>query len=379
MKHAVPFALSPAHSVQVPTYHATGQDGQFLAHFPDGTRLPVQLSRQRAYPGLECPAPQTASLYRAASEQLSSEQAIWDVGTGSGYGSCLLAGSGRRVWGFDSDASALEFANHLVPQVRFARLPGEHHHLPEPDSMVLIDVLSVAEEPRGLLWHLRRLAPPGCRLFLAEERIGASTAARPFDHDSLRRLLLLAGWRLQSCERHEDTFVVATAECGDRSLGALYQAAQRALERETFEEARRFLKQLTLPDYERTASTEAWLLLTHLALQLGDLEAMHRAWSSAIETAAQALLSTGSTTEVPTPSEGVRQQEVVRAWHLASALQPADPLTRTRLFTSFAQPQHRGAAEVAWQAIRARHPVGLGPRRAIGEEPPAQRCPRPVR
>ena len=357
MKRAVPLALSPAHSVNAPTYHSAGPHGQFIAHFPDGTRVPIELSRQRAYPGIESAAPQTSNLYCTASEWLDGSQAIWDVGTGSGYGCHILAGSARRVWGFDSDAAALEFASRLVPRVRFGRLPGEHHHLPEPDAMVLVDVLSVTEEPRALLWHLRRLAPPGCRLFLAEERVRTSSGTRAFDEQSLRRLLLLSGWRLLTGEHPDKAFVAGTAECGDRGLGAHYQAAQRSLEREAFDEAVRYLKQLTQSDYDPTVTKEAWLLLAHLALLRGDVEAMQHAWSSALDTRSQ-LPDVPREVRVGGSSISRRQDDrsAARATQLASALHPADPLTWTRLASTFALPQHHAAAEAAWRTLRA-HPA----------------------
>ena len=96
---------------------ARRETGLFVAEFGSGARVPVSVSRTRAYPGLSSTAPSTLPFYGALDE-LRSTGPVLDAGCGAGEGARALLEAGKEVIGLDIDHTAIDFLREYTPGVR---------------------------------------------------------------------------------------------------------------------------------------------------------------------------------------------------------------------------------------------------------------------
>ena len=103
----VPVTTEP--SWAPPHYSGDLRTGLFTAEFKSGARVPVSVTRARAYPGLQSPAPSTLPFYTAI-EDLNVVGPVLDAGCGSGEGARALCEAGREVVAIELDHGAAHFA-----------------------------------------------------------------------------------------------------------------------------------------------------------------------------------------------------------------------------------------------------------------------------
>jgi 2-polyprenyl-3-methyl-5-hydroxy-6-metoxy-1,4-benzoquinol methylase len=103
--------------------------------------------------------------YHVAQERLPSEARVLDVGVGEGYGSRLLAASGRWVVGVDVDPDTVFHASRRTAPggASFALSGG--CELPFPagsfDAIVSFQVIEHIKDDRGFVGELARVLRPG--------------------------------------------------------------------------------------------------------------------------------------------------------------------------------------------------------------------------
>jgi tetratricopeptide (TPR) repeat protein len=241
---------APAASVSTKlSYVGDLRTGLFTAEFGSGARVPVSVSRSRAYPGLNSTAPSTLAFY-AALEDLRFSGPVLDAGVGSGEGARALLDSGREVIGVDIDHTALDFAREYAPR---ARLLEADLCAGAPTSgmaaAVVADTLGHAADPEAFLRHVRAcLKVDGCVL-VAEpaghvaQRLTAP-ARRAFTREELAATLTRAGFQVEGWLCTTGTFVGCVARrIEDTALEGLASAGELAT-RGHFHEARVLLESL---------------------------------------------------------------------------------------------------------------------------------------
>jgi SAM-dependent methyltransferase len=175
---------------------------------PDGFRVRVQRSRERAVPGLVPMGPATGAMYDLAIDQLGDDAlggVVIDLGSGCGVGTRKLAARARATVAIELDEAAARITDALVPQATTIGGAIEHARLETlGDAAVVVDVLAFAADPAAMLRAARRLLRTGGRIVIVE--IGAfasqalvAPARRAMTPARLQGLLDCAGFRVTRC------------------------------------------------------------------------------------------------------------------------------------------------------------------------------------
>lgn len=239
-------ATAPHAATTTPSYSGDLRTGVFLAEFSNGTRIPVSVSRARAYPGLESAAPSTVPFY-AAIEDLNLQGPVLDAGAGAGGGTRVLHEAGREVVAIDLDRGAAHFTRELVPGVRVIEADLCHEApVTGMAAAVVADTLGHVADPEPFLRNVRACMAPGATLIVAEplaqlaQRLTAP-ARRAFTKQDLGALLTRAGFAVDGWLCTSGTFVACVARrIEDPTLDALIIAGTLAAENR-FKEARELL------------------------------------------------------------------------------------------------------------------------------------------
>ncbi|HXK18231.1 MAG TPA: methyltransferase domain-containing protein [Polyangiaceae bacterium] len=266
-------ATAPLAASTTPSYSGDLRTGLFLAEFKSGVRIPVNVSRARAYPGLQSSAPSTAPFY-AAIEDLNLQGPVLDAGAGSGEGARALHSAGREVVAVELDRGAAHFVREFVPGVRVVEADL---CLEAPVSgmaaAVVADTLGHVADPEPFLRNVHACLAPGATLIVAEplaqlaQRLTAP-ARRAFTKQELGAMLTRAGFVVEGWLCTSGTFVACVARrIEDPMLDALSIAGTLAAENR-FKDARELL--------ERTRTPRSALALEVLLAQ-GELAMAERA------------------------------------------------------------------------------------------------------
>ena len=242
----VPLAAEPA-TATAPTYSGDLRTGLFMAEFKTGARVPVNVSRARAYPGLASTAPSTLPFY-AALEDLNLRGPVLDAGAGSGEGALTLRDAGREVVAVELDRAAAHFLREYVPGLRVVETDL---CLDAPVSgmaaAVVADTLGHVADPEAFLRNVRSCLAKDGSLLIAEplaqlaQRLIAP-ARRAWTKQELGATLARSGFVVDGWLSSSGTFVACVARrIEDPMFEALEQAGKLA-QIGKFGEARRLLE-----------------------------------------------------------------------------------------------------------------------------------------
>lgn len=96
---------------------------------------------------------------------------VLDVACGSGYGSALLAGSGRHVLGIDLSSEAVDRANRHYASANVRFMVGDATRLPvatsSVDCVVSFETIEHLAEPAAFVTEIARVLRPGGMLLLS--------------------------------------------------------------------------------------------------------------------------------------------------------------------------------------------------------------------
>jgi tetratricopeptide (TPR) repeat protein len=266
-------ATAPQAPQTTPSYSGDSRTGLFLAEFTSGKRVSVNVSRARAYPGLNSTAPSTMPFY-AAVEDLNLAGPVLDAGTGSGEGARLLREAGREVVAVDLERSAVDFAREYVPGAHFIEADlCQTAPVSGMAAAVVADTLGHVADPEIFLRNVRACLADGGTLLVAEplaqlaQRLIAP-ARRAFTKQELGAMLTRAGFSVEGWLSTSGTFVACVARrIDDPTLEALNQAGSLAT-------AGRFTEARQLLEGARTTRTA---LALELLLAQGELAMAERA------------------------------------------------------------------------------------------------------
>jgi tetratricopeptide (TPR) repeat protein len=198
------------------SYSGDLRTGLFTAEFGSGARVPVNVSRSRAYPGLNSTAPSTLAFY-AALEDLRFSGPVLDAGVGSGEGARALLDAGREVVGVDIDNTALDFAREYAPRARLLEADMcAASPVSDMAAAVVADTLGHAADPEAFLRQVRSSLRGGGSLLVAEpaghvaQRLVAP-ARRAFTREELAATLTRAGFQVEGWLCTTGTFVGCVA------------------------------------------------------------------------------------------------------------------------------------------------------------------------
>jgi tetratricopeptide (TPR) repeat protein len=266
-------ATAPAAVSTAPTYAGDLRTGLFMAEFQSGAKVPVSVSRSRAYPGLTSTAPSTVPFY-AAVEDLNLRGPVLDAGAGAGEGTKTLTDAGRDVVAIELDHSAAHFLREYAPS---ARVIEADLCLDAPvkgmAAAVVADTLGHVADPEAFLRNVRACLAADATLLLAEplaqltQRLIAP-ARRAFTKQELTALLARAGFAIDGWLASAGTFVACVARrVEDAALDALRRAGELA-EAGKYAAARQLLE---------GTRTERHALSLELLLAQGELAMAERA------------------------------------------------------------------------------------------------------
>jgi tetratricopeptide (TPR) repeat protein len=267
-----------------PSYSGDLRTGLFTAEFGSGARIPVNVSRTRAYPGLSSTAPSTIAFYSAL-EDLKLSGPVLDAGCGAGDGARALKAAGRDVVAIDIDHVATDFTREYARGIRVleadlcAQAP-----VSGMAGAVVADTLGHAADPEAFLRNVRTCLQPSGSVLVAEpsahlaQRLVAP-ARRAFTQQELAALLTRAGFAVDGWLCTSGTFVACVAR---RIEDAAFDSLERAGTLATaghFGEARRLLESVRT---ERSAlALELLLAQAELALAEGAGDVAARAFFQA--------------------------------------------------------------------------------------------------
>jgi len=271
-------AAAPQAVTTLPSYAGDLRTGVFMAEFKSGARVPVNVSRARAYPGLNGSAPSTAPFY-AAVEDLNLRGPVLDAGAGSGEGARTLQSAGRQVVAVELDRGASHFIREFAPGVQMIEADlCLDAPISDMAAAVVADTLGHVADPEAFLRNVRACLTPTGTLIIAEplaqlaQRLIAP-ARRAFTKQELGALLTRAGFVVDGWLCQTGTFVACVARrIEDPMLEALSLAGTLAAENR-FKEARELLERSSTP---RTAlALEVLLAQGELAMaeRAGDIAA----------------------------------------------------------------------------------------------------------
>lgn len=267
-----PAASAPA---LMPIYAGDLRTGVFAAEFASGVRVPVNVSRARAYPGLASSAPSTLAFY-AALEDLHFAGPVLDAGAGAGEGARCLLESGRAVVALELDRGTADFLREYAPGARVVEADlcaGVPAAVSNMAAAIVADTLGHVADPETFLRHLRSCLAPGGSLLIAEpaahlaQRLVAP-ARRAFTKQDLGAVLARAGFSVEGWLCESGTFVACVAKrIDDPALEELEQVGVLA-NAGHFREARERLAQVR---------TQHSALALELLLAQGELAMAERA------------------------------------------------------------------------------------------------------
>lgn len=277
-------ATAPSAVSTTPTYAGDLRTGLFMAEFQSGAKVPVSVSRSRAYPGLTSTAPSMVPFY-AAIEDLNLRGPVLDAGAGAGEGSRTLFESGREVVAIELDHSAAHFLREYAPGVRVIEADlCTDAPVVGMAAAVVADTLGHVADPEAFLRNVRACLAPDATLLLAEplaqltQRLIAP-ARRAFTKPELSALLARAGFAIDGWLATAGTFVACVARrIEDSALDTLRRASALA-EVGKFTEARILLE---------GARTERHALALEVLLGQGELAMAERAGDTAAKAFFQA-------------------------------------------------------------------------------------------
>lgn len=261
-----------------PTYSGDLRTGLFVAEFGSGARVPVSVSRTRAYPGLSSTAPSTLAFYMAL-EDLELSGPVLDAGTGAGDGARALREAGREVVAIDIDHTAADFTREYAPGVRIIEADlCASAPVSGMAAAVVADTLGHVADPETFLRNVRACLAPAATLLVAEpaahlaQRLVAP-ARRAFTKQELAAVLTRSGFAVEGWLCEGGTFVACVARrIDDPTLEGLERAGVLASAGQ-FTEARLLLESLRT---ERSAlALELLLAQAELAMaeRAGDIAA----------------------------------------------------------------------------------------------------------
>jgi tetratricopeptide (TPR) repeat protein len=264
---------APLGASGAPSYSGDLRTGLFVAEFGSGARVPVSVSRTRAYPGLTSTAPSTLAFYTSL-EGLELSGPVLDAGAGAGDGARALLEAGREVVAVDIDHAAADFAREYAPGARF--IEADLCAVAPVTGMaaaVVADTLGHVADPEPFLRNVRACLAPGGTLLVAEpaahlaQRLVAP-ARRAFTKQELAAVLTRTGFKIDGWLCEHGTFVACVARrVEDPMLEGLEQAGALA-SAGNFTEARVLLESLR---------TERSALALELLLAQGELAMAERA------------------------------------------------------------------------------------------------------
>lgn len=353
-------AAAPFSKTAIPIYSGDARSGIFTAEFDSGARVPVSVSRARAYPGLRSPAPCTLPFY-AALESLSVKGSVLDAGAGAGEGSRVLRDAGRDTVAVELDHFAAQFARELVPGVRVLEADlCSDAPVSGAGAAVVADTLGHVADPEAFLRNVHACLASAGTLVIAEplahlaQRLVAP-ARRAFTQQELSAILTRSGFSVEGWLCTTGSFVACVARAvEDPLLDALSLAGTLAAENR-FREARELLAQ------GRTSksglSLEVLLAQGELAMaeRAGDIAA--RAFFQARELAPQdARALTGLARIALSVGEG---EDALRLAIDAVRAQPASALAAATLAIVGERLEHPEAFS-AWRAAVNLAPDDVG-------------------
>jgi tetratricopeptide (TPR) repeat protein len=267
-----------------PSYSGDLRTGLFTAEFGSGARVPVNVSRTRAYPGLSSTAPSTFAFYSAL-EDLRLGGPVLDAGCGAGDGARTLKAAGREVVAVDIDHVALDFTREYARGVRV--LEGDLCSQVPVRNMagaVVADTLGHAADPEAFLRNVRACLDPAGSVLVAEpaahlaQRLVAP-ARRAFTQQELAAVLTRTGFAVDGWLCTTGTFMACVARRVDEpALDGLEQAGNMA-GTGNFGQARALLESLRT---ERSAlALELLLAQAELAMAEGAGDVAARAFFQA--------------------------------------------------------------------------------------------------
>jgi tetratricopeptide (TPR) repeat protein len=256
-----------------PTYSGDLRTGLFVAEFGSGARVPVSVSRTRAYPGLSSTAPSTLAFYMAL-EDLELSGPVLDAGTGAGDGARALQEAGREVVAVDIDNAAADFAREYAPGIRVIEVDlCSAAPVSGMAAAVVADTLGHVGDPEAFLRNVRACLAPAATLLVAEpaahlaQRLVAP-ARRAFTKQELAAILARTGFAIEGWLCEGGTFVACVARrIEDAALEGL-ETARTLAGAGQFTEARLLLESLR---------TERAALALELLLAQGELAMAERA------------------------------------------------------------------------------------------------------
>jgi tetratricopeptide (TPR) repeat protein len=271
-------APASSSALAAPTYSGDLRTGLFVAEFGSGARVPVSVSRTRAYPGLSSTAPSTLAFYMAL-EDLELSGPVLDAGTGAGDGARALCEAGREVVAIDIDHTAADFTREYAPGVRIIEADlCTSAPVSGMAAAVVADTLGHVADPETFLRNVRACLAPAATLLVAEpaahlaQRLVAP-ARRAFTKQELAAVLTRSGFAVEGWLCEGGTFVACVARrIDDPTLEGLERAGVLASLGQ-FTEARLLLESLRT---ERSAlALELLLAQAELAMaeRAGDIAA----------------------------------------------------------------------------------------------------------
>lgn len=217
-----------------PSYTGDPRTGLFVAEFNSGTRIPVNVSRTRAYPGLASSAPSTLAFYSSL-EDLRISGPVLDAGCGAGEGVRELLEAGRQVVGVDIDHAAIDFAREYAPAARLIEADlCDAAPVSDMGAALVVDTLGHVADPEVFLRSVRGCLSEGGSLLVAEpaahlaQRLMAP-ARRAFTKHELGAVLTRTGLAVDGWLCTGGTFVACVAQrIEDPALDALERAGTLA-------------------------------------------------------------------------------------------------------------------------------------------------------
>lgn len=341
-----------------PIYSGDLRSGLLLAEFKSGARVPVSVSRTRAYPGLNSAAPSTIPFYSALAD-LNLDGPLLDAGAGSGEGARLLRDAGHDVVAVELDHGAAHFAREFAPSLRVVEADlCLDAPLSDMAAGIVADTLGHVADPEAFLRNVRACLAPSAQLLVAEplaqlaQRLIAP-ARRAFTQHELGAMLTRSGFAVDGwlstsgtfvacvARRIEDPVVEALSEAGNlASVGKFTQAREllagvrterRALALELllaqaelamFERAgdvaaRAYFQARELEPHDARALTG----LSRIALNIGETEDALRLALEAVRAQPTSALAAATLAIV---GERLERPDAFNAWRAAVNLAPDD-------------------------------------------------------
>jgi len=358
-------AMQAPHAPEIttPRYLRSPKAQLFSAVFPGQHAVSIESGRQRRYPGLLGPAPDTRALYVAAARALSGAESVLDLGCGSGLGTAELCSRFGNVTALDSDAVAVEFARQYLPGVQVQHHDGtDSTEQSRYDAVCVVDVLGQCLAPLQVLRRARRALSSSGRLFLAELRAHSGQALLPpvvraFSSPGLCALLACAGFDVQAWLPGGGPFLTLVAQPSADAEWQWLERAEAARARGNVEEALRayagiaesaalelrvegLLGRATLHAERGEMDPACQCLLDAAALGPGNARALtglaevsllagERA--QALELAIKALerdpCELVAVQSLARAAEGLGEHDAYASWRIANGLAPADLAT----------------------------------------------------